>query len=115
MDHRSGLYSRTEDWLRHLPAGGIRAMCSWERFCTFAREPERRKVAIDARVSVDATPYEVEPELAGEEVVLWLGLFDQELFVEHGEKRFGPYLPVGGPIPLHRYRTFKKTAPYPCF
>ncbi len=110
MDHRSGLYSRTEDWLRHLPAGGIRAMCSWERFCTFAREPERRKVAIDARVSVDGTPYEVDPELAGEEVVLWLGLFDQELFVEHGEKRYGPYLPVGGPIPLHRYRAFKKTA-----
>lgn len=110
MDHRSGLYSRTEDWLQHLPAGGIRAMCSWERFCTFAREPERRKVAIDARVSVDGTSYEVDPELAGEEVVLWLGLFDQELFVEHGEKRFGPYLPVGGPIPLHRYRAFKKTA-----
>jgi hypothetical protein len=110
MDHRSGLYSRSEDWLQHMPAGGIRAMCSWERFCTFAREPERRKVAIDARVSVDGTPYEVDPELAGEEVVLWLGLFDQELFVEHGEKRFGPYLPVGGPIPLHRYRAFKKTA-----
>ena len=85
-------------------------MCGWERFCTFAREPERRKVGIDARVSVYGTQYEVDPELAGEEIVLWWGLFDQELFVEHGEKRFGPYLPVGGPIPLHRYRAFKKTA-----
>ena len=110
MDHRSEPHSRTEDWLRNLPTGGIRAMCTWERFCTFAREPERRKVAIDARVSVDGTQYEVDSGLAGEEVVLWWGLFDQELFVEHGEKRFGPYLPVGGPIPLHRYRSFKKSA-----
>jgi len=31
------------------------------------------------------------------------------LYVEHGEKRFGPYAPVGGPIPLHHYRTYKKT------
>jgi len=110
MDHRSEAHSRTEDWLEHLPAGGIRAVCSWERFCTFAREPEQRKVAIDARVSIAGTQYEVAPELAGEEVVLWWGLFDNELFVEHGEKRFGPYLPVAGPIPLHRYRAFKKTA-----
>jgi hypothetical protein len=110
MDHRSEAHSRIEDWLEHLPAGGIRAVCSWERFCTFAREPEQRKVAIDARVSIDGTQYEVAPELAGEEVVLWWGLFDNELFVEYGEKRFGPYLPVAGPIPLHRYRAFKKTA-----
>jgi hypothetical protein len=110
MDHRSEAHSRAEDWLEHLPAGGIRAVCSWERFCTFAREPEQRKVTIEARVSIDGTQYEVAPELAGEEVVLWWGLFDNELFVEHGEKRFGPYLPVAGPIPLHRYRAFKKTA-----
>lgn len=110
MDHRTEPHSRAEDWLQNLPAGGIRAMCSWERFCTFAREPERRKVAIDARVTVDGTPYEVDSDLAGEDVMLWWGLFDQELFVEHGEKRFGPYLPVGGPIPLNRYRTFKKSA-----
>lgn len=110
MDHRSESHSRAEDWLEHLPAGGIRAVCSWERFCTFAREPEQRKVAIDARVSIDGTQYEVAPELAGEQVILWWGLFDNELFVEHGEKRFGPYLPVAGPIPLHRYRAFKKTA-----
>jgi hypothetical protein len=29
--------------------------------------------------------------------------------VEHGEKRYGPYTPLDGPIPLHRYRRFKKT------
>jgi hypothetical protein len=110
MDHRSEPHSRLEDWLQHLPPTGLRAMCSWERFCTFAREPERRKVGSDARIAVDGVPYEVDPDLAGETVILWWGLFDQELYVEHGERRYGPYSPVGGPIPLHRYRRFKKTA-----
>jgi hypothetical protein len=53
--------------------------------------------------------YEVDPDLAGEMVILWWGIFDNELYVEHGDKRFGPYAPVGGPIPLYRYRAFKKT------
>ena len=109
MDHRSEPHSRLQDWLENLPAGGVRSMCSWERFCTFAREPERRRVGPDARVPVGGTRYEVDPQLAGEEVLLWWGLFDSELYVEHGEKRFGPYTPVGGPIPLHHYRSFKKT------
>ena len=85
-------------------------VCSWERFCTFAREPERRKVGSDARVSVTGVNYEVDPDLAGETVMLWWGIFDNELYIEHGEKRFGPYSPIGGPIPLHRYRAFKKTS-----
>jgi hypothetical protein len=76
----------------------------------FAREPEHRKVGIDARVSVDGVPYEVDPDLAGETVTLWWGLFDPDLYVEHGKQRYGPYAPAGGPIPLHRYRRFKKTA-----
>ena len=109
MDHRLEPHSRIEDWLTHLPAQGLRAMCTWERYCTFAREPERRKVNNDARVTVSGTEYEVDVELAGEEVVLWWGLFDQELYIEHGDKRFGPYLPVGGPIPLHKFRSFKKS------
>src|SRR5262249_54537744 len=75
----------------------------------FAREPERRKVGGDARVSVDGVNYEVDPDLAGETVILWWGIFDNELYVEHGDKRFGPYAPVGGPIPLYRYRAFQKT------
>jgi hypothetical protein len=75
-DHRSEPHSRIEDWLKHLPANGVRAMCSWERFCTFAREPERRSVAGDATVSIEGASYEVEPELAGETVTLWWGLFD---------------------------------------
>lgn len=98
-----------EDWLKHLPATGLREMCSWERFCTFAREPEQRKVDSCARVSVQGVAYEVDPDLAGETVVLWWGLFDNELYVEKDDQRYGPYLPVDGPIPLHRYRKFKKS------
>jgi hypothetical protein len=108
-DHRSEPHSRAEDWLANLPSDGIRAMCSWERFCTFAREPERRTVGIDCRMTVAGVAYEVDPELAGETVVVWWGLFDQELYVEQGEERFGPYTPVGGPIPLHRYRKHRKS------
>jgi hypothetical protein len=109
MQHRSEPHSRLEDWLQNLPETGLRAMCDWERFCTFAREPERRLVGVDARIVIDATQYEVHPDLAGATVILWWGLFDSEFYVEHGERRFGPYTPVGGPIPLHRYRRFKKT------
>jgi hypothetical protein len=109
MPHRAEAHTRLEDWLEHFPPGGLRAMCEWDRFCTFAREPERRKVANDARVSIGGVLYQVDPNLAGETVVLWWGLFDQELYVEHSERRYGPYQPLGGPIPLHRYRRFKKT------
>lgn len=109
MQHRSEAHSRMEDWQLNLPSSGIREMCSWDRFCTFAREPERRKVGADARVSIDGISYEVDPDLAGENVVLWWGLFDSELYVEFGEKRYGPYHSVNGPIPLGRYRSFKKT------
>ena len=38
------------------------------------------------------------------------GLFDHELFVEFRERRFGPYRPSGGPIPLHRYRKPRTSA-----
>lgn len=107
--HRSESHSRLEDWLAHLPAEGFREMCSWEQFCRFAREPERRKVGPDARITIDGTAYEVAPELAGENVLLLWGLFDNELYVEYEGERSGPYVPVSGPIPLNRYRAFKKT------
>ncbi|KZL28949.1 Integrase core domain protein [Pseudovibrio sp. WM33] len=106
-NHRREPHSRMEDWGTNLPEKGLREMCSWERFCAFAREPERRKVAADARVSVGGAYYEVDGELAGEEVLLWWGLFDHELFVEWNDRRFGPYRAEGGPIPLHRYRKRK--------
>lgn len=107
--HRSEPHSRVEDWLKTLPSDGVRAMCSWERFCAFAREPERRTVAGDATVSVEGASYEVDPDLAGETVTLWWGLFDQELFVEHDSKRLGPYQPSRGAIPLYRYRKYQKS------
>lgn len=107
--HRSEPHSRMEDWLKNLPAGGYRAMCDWERYAAFAREPEKRLVGVDARITVEGAIYEVSAELAGERVILWWGLFDTELYVEHGDKRYGPYIPVEGAIPLHRYRKFRKT------
>lgn len=42
----------------------------------------------------DGVAYEVEPDLAGEKVILWWGLFDRELYVEHQETRYGPYAPI---------------------
>ncbi|MBD2785641.1 transposase family protein [Xenorhabdus sp. DI] len=105
--HRSEKHSRFEDWVENLPPEGIREMCSWEQFCRFAREPERRKVGIDAHVTIEGTVYELEPDMAGETVVLLWGLFDDELYAEYDGERSGPYKPISGPIPLHRYRKFK--------
>ncbi|EKS30419.1 Integrase core domain [Afipia felis] len=106
--HRSEKHSRLEDWLSNLPADGLRDMCTWQQFCHFAREPERRKVGIDARIAIGGTVYEVEPDMAGETVVLLWGLFDDEMHVEFDGEKFGPYSPISGPIPLHRYRAFKR-------
>lgn len=109
QDHRSEKHSRLNDWLTHLPSDGLRDMCTWEQFCRFAREPESRKVGIDARMTIGGTAYEVEPDMAGETVVLLWGLFDDEMYVEFDGEKFGPYHPVSGPIPLHRYRAFKRS------
>jgi hypothetical protein len=108
QDHRSEKHSRLEDWLTNLPSEGLHEMCTWDQFCRFAREPERRKVGIDARINVGGTAYEVEPDMAGETVVLLWGLFDDEMYVEFDGNKYGPYFPVSGPIPLHRYRAFKR-------
>lgn len=108
--HRAGGgRSRLEDWHASLPEAGLRAMCSWERYCAFAREPERRKVGSDARVTVEGVIYELDPELAGETVVLWWGLFDHDLYAEHREERHGPYRPLGAPVSLERFRRHRQT------
>lgn len=39
---------------------------------------------------------------------MWWGLLDQDLYGEFGDERYGPYHPVGGPIPLHHYRQHRK-------
>lgn len=108
-EHRQEPHSRFEDWLSRLPPTGLRSMCAWERFCSFAREPERRVVGIDCRLTVAGVTYELDPELAGETVTVWWGLFDQELFAELDDRQFGPFQPAGGPIPLHRYRKHRKS------
>lgn len=101
--------SRIQDWIDTIPQAGLRKMCSWERFCRFTREPEKRKVGPDAHVSIGGIIYEVDHHLSGEEVIIWWGLFDNAVFVELNEEKYGPYEPVSGPIPLHKYRAFKKT------
>ena len=108
--HRAEPRSRTEDWSSGIagswPAGDLHPG-SVPYLCPRAGAPE---VGIDARVHVDGVRYEVDPSLAGETVTLWWGLFDHELFVEHADQRFGPFGPIDGPIPLHRYRSFRKSA-----
>lgn len=108
QSHRSEKHSRLADWLANLPAEGVRDMCAWEQYCRFAREPESRKVGVDARIAIGGTSYQVEPDMAGETVVLLWGLFDDEMYVEFDGEKFGPYRPVAGPVPLHRYRAFKR-------
>jgi len=107
--HRQEDHSRFEDWLKNLPAEGIREMCSWERFGAFAREPETAKIGNDARVSCDGIIYEVEPDLAGLSVILWRGFFDNQIYVEYNDEKFGPFEPIGGLSQLPRFRRFKKT------
>jgi hypothetical protein len=58
--HRAGGGSRLDDWHANLPDAGLRVMCSWERYCAFAREPERRKVGSDARVTVEGVVYQLD-------------------------------------------------------
>ncbi|ABX47786.1 integrase [Shewanella baltica] len=108
LRHRSEKHSRLEDWLENIPRDGVRDMCSWEQYCRFAREPESRKVGVDARVTIDGTAWEVKPDMAGETVILLWGLFDEEMYVEFTGETWGPYYPVSGPVPLHRYRTFRR-------
>jgi hypothetical protein len=79
-------------------------MRALEQFCRFVREPERRKVGVDARISIGGTADQVEPDMAGETVVLLWGLYDDAVYVEFDDEKFGPYRPVSGPVSLHRYR-----------
>ncbi len=109
MPHRSEDHSRMEDWLKHLPPSGFREMCSWERFCSFAREPEQRRAGADACVSVNGVRYQLATHMAGEEVTLLWGILDNELYVELNGEKGGPFYPTKGPIPLNTYRKPKKS------
>lgn len=109
MPHRSEKLSRIQVWLNYLPTNGYRQMCSWEKFCQFVREPETRQVGSDACVSIDGISYQLTPDMAGNEVILLLGLLDNEVYVEFNEHKWGPFYPSSGPIPLSSYRKHPKT------
>ena len=47
--------------------------------------------------------------MAGEKVIILFGLFDNELYAEFQGQKHGPFYPAAGPIPLHTYRSLKKT------
>lgn len=109
MPHRSEDHSRMEDWVKHLPSEGFREMCSWERFCTFAREPENRKADSEACVGIEGVRYQLDYTMAGQEVILLWGLFDNELYVEFNQEKHGPFYPAAGPIQLGTFRKPSKS------
>lgn len=108
--HRIESHSRLEDWKKNLPPEGFHAMCDWERFASFAREPETRKVASDACITVNGVRFQLLGELAGLTVILLWGMFDNELHVEHENQSYGPFYPAEGPIPFGQFRKFKKNS-----
>ena len=102
--------SRIEVWAADLPPEGFRQMCSWETYATFAREPEYRTVDDNSRIALDHQIYRVSPELRGERVEVWKGVFDPGIYVQDkGGATHGPYAPESGAIPLGTYRRWRKT------
>ncbi|GAA4015447.1 hypothetical protein GCM10022212_07860 [Actimicrobium antarcticum] len=69
---------------------------------------ERCKVGVDARITTGGTAYQLQPDMAGETVVLLWGLFNDEMYAEFDAEKFGPHFPVCGPVPLHRYPGFER-------
>ena len=107
--HRREKHSRLEDWRLNLPPEGYKQMCDWERFCLMTREPDERLVASDACITLDGVRYQLTGDCAGEKVIVLFGLFDNELYIEFQGEKHGPFYPAAGPVPLHTYRSFKKT------
>lgn len=109
MQHRREDSTRLEVWKNSLPKEGFKKICSWTHFCKFVHEPEKRIVGSDACVSVNGVKYQLNGDMAGNEVTLLYGIIDQELHVEFNNVCSGPFYPISGPIPLHTYRKFKKS------
>ena len=109
LNHRHEKHSRLEDWQTNLPPEGYRQMCDWKRFSSIARQPDERQVASDACITLEGIRYQLTGEMAGEKVIVLFGLFDNELYVEFQGQNHGPFYPAAGPIPLHTYRSLKKT------
>jgi len=109
LTHRLEKHSRLADWKANLPEEGYRQMCDWKRFSSMARQPNERRVASDACITLEGTRYQLTHDMAGEKVVVLFGLFDNELYVEFQGQKHGPFYPAADPIPLHTYHSFKKT------
>jgi hypothetical protein len=107
--HRSEAHSRRSmtGWPTCLRRG-YAACVPGSSFAVSPASPSGAKWALMPGSAWTARQYEVEPEMAGDYVVLLWGLFDEELYVEYDGERTGPYYPISGPIPLHRYRAFKR-------
>lgn len=85
-------------------------MCSWDRFRTFAREPEQRKADSNACVGIDGIRYQLSHDMAGQDITLLWGIFDNELYVEFNDEKQGPFYPEEGPIPFGKFRKHKKSS-----
>jgi hypothetical protein len=110
QQHPTRAGSRIEVWAHGLPAAGFRQMCAWDTYCTFAREPEFRTVGLDGRISLENRIYQITPELSGERVEVWKGVFDLGVYVQdQGGAIHGPYAPESGTIPFGTYRRWRKT------
>ncbi len=109
MLHRSSEKTRMEDWVANISPEGIRDMCSWSRFASLAREPLKRTVSSDCTISLDGIFYSVDSELIGKTVIVWSGLLENDVFVECNGEHFGPFQPIGAPLELNKYKTYKKT------
>ena len=108
--HRSENCTRQEAWQRFLPEAGYREMCSWEKFSQLVRSPETRKVGSDGCVSIESVAYQLSTDMAGLEVTLLHGVFDQEIHVQFQDEVQGPFYPFKGPIPLHTFKRPQKSS-----
>tara|TARA_B100000586_G_C20111441_1_gene430153 strand:- start:824 stop:2473 length:1650 start_codon:yes stop_codon:yes gene_type:complete len=109
MPHRSESHSRLDDWKRNIPEQGFREMCTWKKFSSFVREPEQKKVHSDATINVNGVVYQLPPELAGKEITILLGLFDNEIHIEYEDKKEGPFYPSNGPVLFNTFKSHKKS------
>lgn len=110
QQHPTKKLSRLETWTQGLASEGFRQMCNWQTYCMFAREGEIRTVALDCSVSVDNKSYITIPELVGEKVEVWKGIFDNSLYVkDQSGNIYGPFTSKDSTIEFNTYRRWRKT------
>jgi hypothetical protein len=110
QDHRSEPHSRIEDWLTNFSSSGIRKCAQGS---STAASPASRNGAGWEWTRACRSRAPATKSSRTWPANTWFcfgGLFDNELYVEYEGVRTGPYYPVAGPIPLNRYRAFKRGA-----